>query len=281
MSVSGKRKRRPRGTGFVRQRGNSRLLVITVDGRQYTRAVKTATKREAEAKLSGFIAEVRSGAVDAEREAVAKAKTAPTFSEAAADFMAFHVSKNADAAETRWAYENALARVAAEIGDRRISEIDDELLHRTLRKLHEDGRAVGTMRLVHSVVGRLFRNATKRGLIAVDPTPKFSDLQLGTAQPRKRDALTADQIAALLRACGDDGDLRLWVQVMLGTGARPGEALAIRWQDVDFIKATMTIEHSVKRWNDRAGAFRQYEDAASSCRAHRPDAEGRARNLLP
>ena len=55
------RKRRPRFTGFVRERGGSRSLVVTINGKQYSQAVTVRTLKEAQALLPAFVAEVQSG----------------------------------------------------------------------------------------------------------------------------------------------------------------------------------------------------------------------------
>src|SRR5262249_15013095 len=58
--------------------------------------------------------------------------------------------------------------------------------------------------------------------------------------------LTQEQIGATLRHL-EGRTLRPIVSFLLGTGARRGEALALRWKDVDFDKALVRIERSVEQ----------------------------------
>ena len=58
--------------------------------------------------------------------------------------------------------------------------------------------------------------------------------------------LTEDQIHTLLKHLAGR-TMRPIVSFMLGTGARRGEALALRWKDIDFETATIRIERSVEQ----------------------------------
>jgi integrase len=58
--------------------------------------------------------------------------------------------------------------------------------------------------------------------------------------------LTEEQIGAILRHL-EGRTLRPIVSFLLGTGARRGEALAIRWGDVNFQKNTVKIERSLEQ----------------------------------
>ena len=117
------RKRRPRFTGFVRERGGSRSLVVTINGKQYSQAVTVRTLKEAQALLPAFVAEVQSGVFIAAKEAERAKKEAPTFSVYVTEFLKNHTRMDADGDATRRAYRNALGKVSTEIGDQRISNI--------------------------------------------------------------------------------------------------------------------------------------------------------------
>jgi hypothetical protein len=81
------RKRRPRLTGFVRERGGSRSLVVTINGKQYSRAVSVRTLKDAHALLPTFIAEFLSGVFAAAKETERVKKEAPTFSAYITEFF--------------------------------------------------------------------------------------------------------------------------------------------------------------------------------------------------
>jgi integrase len=256
------RKRRPRLTGFVRERGSSRSLVVTIDSKQHSRAVKTRTLKEAQALLPAFVAEVQSGVFAAAKEAERAKEDAPTFSAYVTEFLKDHTRIDADGEGTRRAYRNSLGKVSTEIGDLRIGTITKRMLQKCLRNLYQTGRktprsdgstslSIASTKLVYAALSALFLTAVDEKLIARSPVPKFSKLKLGeetkAADRIRRNAMSGGQITALIQACGADNQLRLWIETMAATAARPGEALALRWCDVDVASRIMHILHSVKR----------------------------------
>jgi integrase len=252
------RKRRPRLAGFVRERGNSRSLIVRIGGKQYSRAVETRTKKEALALLPAFIAEVQSGAFMAKHEAARIQSEAPTFGAAIETFIRDYMrpASDLDGEASRSVYRHALTRVAREIGtDRKTSEITETMIHRALRTLHQGvggkpGLSAATITTYRAVLSVFFRRMVKLGLIAASPVPPLGDLKLSqkvqAAEHGRHTALPREHVAALLEACAADPSLKVWATVMAATGARPGEALGLRWQDVDLDRGTLRIAHSVK-----------------------------------
>jgi integrase len=256
------RKRRPRLTGFVRERGGSRSLVVTIGGKQYSQAVNVRTLKEAQALLPAFVAKVQSGIFAATKEAERAKKEAPTFSAYAEEFLKNHTRMDADGDATRRAYRNALGKVATEICDQPIAKITSGMLQKCLRNLRQHGRktagpdggtglSIASTKLIYAALSALFTQAVEEKLIPSSPVPRFSKLKLGeepkAADRVRRVALSGGQIAALIQACGTDWQLRLWIETMAASAARPGEALALRWCDVNIAGRVLNIRHSVKR----------------------------------
>jgi integrase len=96
---------------------------------------------------------------------------------------------------------------------------------------------------VHRVLHRALGHAATWGVVAqnvatlVSPPP-VADTEITI--------LTEDQIGGTLRYL-DGRTLRPIVSFLLGTGARRGEALALRWKDVDFEKGVVRIERSLEQ----------------------------------
>ena len=261
--------RRPKLTGMVRDRGNSRSLVVRFDGRQYSKAVTTRTKKEAQAMLPAFVAEVTSGAYDAKKAAARALSAAPTFKEATAYFLANYLPQDPDGDATRHAYAYALGLVSNELADKRVGDITRAELHRVLMELSRTGRgraradgskslAFASIRAIHAVVSKFFRYMVDEGTITASPMPTFRRLPIGrgedAAERVRRAALSHGQITALLSACCADHALRLWVMVMAVEALRPGEALALRWGDIG--QGKVTVAHSVKRVVGKPGEGR-------------------------
>jgi integrase len=256
------RKRRPRLTGFIRERGDSRSMVVTIGGKQYSEAVSVRTLREAQALLPAFVTKVQSGLYAATKAAARSKREAPTFDAYVAEFLANHTKMGADGDATRRAYRNSLDKVRTEIGDRCLSDITGEMLQKCLRNLCKYGRktaradgtrslSIAATKLIYAALSVLFSKAVEDKIIANSPVPKFAKFKLGdepkAADRVRRVAMSAGQITALIQACDRDNQVRLWVETMAATAARPGEALALRWCDIDIANRVMHIRHSVKR----------------------------------
>lgn len=270
-------KRRPRHTGFVRTRGSSHQLVFRVGGKQYVRTVHTDTLKAAQAMLPAWIASVQSGAVDAAKAAKLKTSQAPTFSEAAAAFIQ---RETVERTSKRKAYEYALRRVGKVLGDTKVSVINGRMVRDCFQAIHSEG-AIAVTKLVHVVVGQLFRSLVEAGTIDKSPVTTFTKLKLiGQAgkETLHREALSSGQVAALIEA--STGDLRLFVEVMAATGVRPGEALALTWNSVDFAKGEIRVTQAVKVGGDARGQGRLGTTKTSSSRRTLPLGPALAATLL-
>lgn len=121
----------------------------------------------------------------------------------------------------------------------------NELYARLLRTGGHEGRplAARTVGHVHRVLHRVLGHAATWGAVAqnvaalVGPPPvPESEIAI----------LTEEQIGVTLRHL-EGRTLRPIVSFLLGTGARRGEALALRWKDLDLDKGVARIERSLEQ----------------------------------
>jgi len=101
-----------------------------------------------------------------------------------------------------------------------------------------------------TMLNLLFGYALRNDALARNPVEGTSQLRKPRSVPQ---ALTPDQIVAIRKAAGkwrsgeglpgpkSDGQVRDLIEVLLGTGMRPGEALAIRPRDVTDGPSGMTV----------------------------------------
>jgi integrase len=94
---------------------------------------------------------------------------------------------------------------------------------------------------------RVFRAALKQATRWQLVVRNVAD-DVDAPKPVKREmrALTSQETATLLRAVSDT---RLYMPTFMAatTGLRRGELLAVRWSDVDFDRATLTVRRSVEQ----------------------------------
>jgi integrase len=108
---------------------------------------------------------------------------------------------------------------------------------------HDRPLAAATVGYTHRVVHRLLGHATTWGIVGANVAALVSPPPVAETEIT---VLTEAQIGATLRHL-EGRTLRPIVAFLLGTGARRGEALALRWKDVDFDNATVRIERSVEQ----------------------------------
>ena len=137
------------------------------------------------------------------------------------------------------------------LGARRLHEITGPMIRDCFQAARRKGRAVTTLRLTYAALSRVFNAAIDDMVIAASPLPKFAKLYLGdiasASEGAKRRALSAGQVSALLAACAGDPSFRLFVAIMASCGLRPGEAAALRWQDVGHNSGVVRVRGSVKQ----------------------------------
>jgi integrase len=121
----------------------------------------------------------------------------------------------------------------------------NELYAKLLREGGKGGRALAprTVGHVHRLMHRALGHAatwgiTSQNVASVVNPPKVAEAELTI--------LDEDQIGAVLRHL-HGRTLRPVVSFLLGTGCRRGEALALRWKDVDFDNGRVRIERSVEQ----------------------------------
>lgn len=107
----------------------------------------------------------------------------------------------------------------------------------------EGGLSVSSVRRVHAVLHRALRDAVRWGYLSSSPAAG-ADPPRTSADHAERPVWNREQLQAFLDAVKDDRLCALW-RLLAMTGCRRGEALGLRWDDVDIEAATITIRRSL------------------------------------
>lgn len=200
----------------------------SADATQATLAALTA----AVARLTVMVESIVS------QSAPTPAPVCPTFEEYATRW--YRLYKQPKIRESSCAmYENAMRHhLFPVIGSRRIDEITADELQELI--LQYDGMSKSTIDKVMLTLRQVFARAVMDDLIRRSPVDQMEPPK-GTQKERL--PLTMEQVEAITAAAPHHkyGILPL---LMLYTGLRRGEAVALRWKDIDFERGIITVSQA-------------------------------------
>ena len=97
------------------------------------------------------------------------------------------------------------------------------------------GLSARTVRYVYTILRSALADAVKHGQLAVNPTDRCTPPSPSEARPPEMQAWTAPELPRFLNwADAQDRDLAMGWRLLAATGMRRGEALALRWRDVEL-----------------------------------------------
>ena len=135
------------------------------------------------------------------------------------------------------------------IGDLELKQIDGHLIQTLIiNKLKEDGYSYQTVRHVYSQLGSIFKYAALRGKVNTNPMAEVVLPKKTLFQNKETRYLSENERKALVDTCymhNKNGSFffkngPFYVFIMY-TGCRIGEAIALKWSDIDLDNRTVTI----------------------------------------
>jgi integrase len=161
------------------------------------------------------------------------------------------------------------------LGHHRLAKLAPQHVRAFIKRKLADGLSPRTIRLSLVVLGRALGQALRDGLIARNVV-KLVDLP--RVQRFEGKTLSPEQAKSLLGAAKGER-LEALYTVALSLGLRMGEALGLRWEDIDLDRRTLTVNRILERIGRGHGSTLQLVEPKTS-RSRRtvnlPDAAGRA-----
>ena len=130
-------------------------------------------------------------------------------------------------------------------GAMKVDRLEHEHLDAYYAELRGQGLSANYVRRIHSLLSSSLRYGQRKRLVRVSHNPA----QLASPPPKahaEAEAPTVEQVSAVVTGAeAIDPAFATMVLLAALTGARRGELCALRWSDVNFATATLTIAHSV------------------------------------
>jgi integrase len=159
-------------------------------------------------------------------------------------------------------YDGILRRyIRPVLGERVLVSVRPMEIQTTYQGMIERGLSARTVRYTHAVLRSALRQALQWRLLLEAPVDGVKIPQQFRGEMR---SLTVEQAQAFLRAALATPHGPVFA-VALTTGMRPSEYLALKWQDLDWTRQTVSVVRSIHRVN---GEWR-FSDTKRS-RSHRP-----------
>lgn len=231
------------GRGQIIERGKNRWLVRVALGRdpqsgkrRYHNETIHGTKRDAQKHRTQVLRELDLG-THVERNRMTVWECLEMWLET--------VAMPRVSARTHADYRANLERyVRPKLGERRLQELRPFEIQSVYAAMLDRGLSPQTVRTAHAPLRSALENAVKWQLIQRNPA-KLVDLP--KRERRERRVLTDEESRRFLTAVRGDRLHALWV-VLVSTGLRPGEALALKWTDLeaDRLRVQRTLSRTEK-----------------------------------
>lgn len=136
-------------------------------------------------------------------------------------------------------------------GKKKIAAVKYSDVLQFYQHLLKDGKMqINTLETIHTVLHPTFQLAVRDNVIRINPSEGIMAQIKKKSEKNKgvRHALTLEQQRAFINYVENKPEYCHWTTLfrfLLGTGCRIGEAIGIRWDDVDFDQRMIDINHSL------------------------------------
>jgi integrase len=199
--------------------------------------------------------EARKAALAAEPEAPAPAPV--TLDEYAEKWL--ETIKSGVEPRTVESYAGMLKRhIRPTLGQSPLNAITRGMVKDLLATKRAGGLSKDSVRLIRATVSAMFADAMDHELVTTNPASKIGrgrgrktpDGVTASERRQRVKAMSTAQLDAFLGAAARDRLAVLWL-FLVDTGVRPGEAFALRWEDVDLVARTAHVHSAIERGSRR------------------------------
>jgi integrase len=237
-------KRRGNGEGSIRKRKDgrweARYSVQTADGRKQ-KTIYGNTRKEVSQRLTEAMAGRDKGLIlDAGKL---------TVGEHLKQWLVDVVKPSASHRTYSTNAQQVRDHIASTLGRIKLKELRKAHIDRLYREKLDSGLSPSTVRRIHAVLHKALEEAVKGDLIPRNPAAHANKPKV---KQDEIDPLDASQAAAFLKAAKGDRFEALYILCLM-CGLRQGEALALRWRDIDLDEGKLRVNLQLQRVRDGGG----------------------------
>lgn len=231
--------KRANGEGTIYQRKDGRwegaALLPAPDGARLRRRVYGATRQEVHGKLTALLRQAQQGLPVSSSGQTVEAYLASWLRD---------VARQRVRPRTYETYELLIRlHISPVIGRVRLDRLSAADVRRLLQAKSGAGLATSTVRQMHAVLRVALQQAVREDLLPRNVARLVEAPTVRTEPVQPLDVAEAQQ---LLKVARGDRLYALWA-VAIGVGLRRGEALALRWSDLDLDAGVLRVEQAVQR----------------------------------
>ncbi|MBU6214008.1 MAG: tyrosine-type recombinase/integrase, partial [Actinomycetales bacterium] len=160
------------------------------------------------------------------------------------------------------------------LGSVRLVDLTPQHVQRWMNSLVDAKRSPNTINGARRILYGLCKYAERQGLIGRNPVAATDPIHRRNGTTQVREPWTREETAKVLKAAVDNDDLDCFLHLMLHCGLRPGEALALRWSDIDEERHQLWVRGTLKQARhilpDGTGIVRLQRNAPKTKHSERP-----------
>jgi integrase len=145
------------------------------------------------------------------------------------------------------AYEVAVrVHLVPGIGAHRLEKLQPEHLERLYARMRQAGARPATAHQAHRTIRTALGEAESRGHIARNPAEKAKPPRLDLDEDDEIEPYTIEEVQAILKEAAKRRNSARWA-LALALGLRQGEALGLKWSDVDLATGVLRVRRGRNR----------------------------------
>ncbi|MDN5655594.1 MAG: site-specific integrase, partial [Kocuria sp.] len=209
--------------------------VLTPDGTRKRKTAYGKTRKDVATKLSGMQEKHRSGIA-----ATPGRLTLKTFLES----WMQDVQEPRLSPATYQTYEGYIRNhIVPALGSKPLGQLTASDLREFLGAKRREGKSVATVKQIHAIIRSALQHAMREDLV-----PRNVAKLVVVSNPVRQEVepLTPEEAKKLLKTAHGHPWEALWT-LYIGLGLRRGEALGLRWSDIDLENGRLRVEQSLQR----------------------------------